>query len=211
MKKNNGQLPMYHVEDSHPAIIDEDTWNETQFEIARRRGLGTSYSSTDVFSGKLVCADCGSFYGAKLWHSTSKYAETIYQYNHKFKHKCQIPHLNADFIKKKFIEAYNKVIINKDNLIEDTKLGIKVLCNVASIDKELIELENEMDIVSELSSKMVLENTKKLQSQDEYNKKYEALLKRFETAKTKYDSLQVEKTHRISLSQKLENFITVLS
>jgi len=56
-----------------------------------------------------------------------------------------------------------------------------------------------------------LENTKKLQSQDEYNKKYEALLKRFETAKTKYDSLQVEKTHRICLSQKLENFITELS
>ena len=46
------------------------------------------------------------------------------------------------------------------------------------IDERLVELKNEMDIVSELSSKMIAENMHKLQSQEEYTKKYEELLKR---------------------------------
>ena len=207
MKKNTGQMPKYHVEDSHPAIIDEDTWNEVQLEIQRRREIGSCYSSTDVFSGKLICADCGSFYGAKVWHSTSKYARTVYQCNHKFKHKCQTPHLEVSFIKEKFIEAYNMVMIDKESLIEDTKEGITVLCDFVGLDGRLVELQNEMDIVSELSNKMIIENMHKLQSQEEYTKKYEELLKRYEKANVEYGRIQDEKLHKIGLSQKLESFI----
>lgn len=170
MKKNTGQMIKYHVEGSHPAIIDEDTWNEVQLEIQRRRDIGSSFSSTDVFSGKFICADCGSFFGAKVWHSTSKYARIIYQCYHKFKNKCQTPYLEVNFIKEKFIEAYNKAMIDKDSLIEDTKAGITLLCDFTGIDEKLVELQNEIDIVSELSSKMITENMHKLQSQEEYTK-----------------------------------------
>lgn len=207
MKKNTGQMPMYHVEDSHPAIIDEDTWNETQLEIQRRREIGSCYSSTDIFSGKFICADCGSFFGAKVWHSTSKYARTIYQCNHKFKNKCQTPHLEIDFIKEKFIEAYNKVMLDKQVLIDDTKDAIKVLCDFTGVDEKLLALQNEMDIVSELSTKMINENMHKAQSQEEYTKKYEELLRRYEKANVEYGKLQNDKLHKISLSQKLESFI----
>jgi DNA invertase Pin-like site-specific DNA recombinase len=34
--KNEGQLPKYYVENSHPAIVDKDTWNRAQEELARR-------------------------------------------------------------------------------------------------------------------------------------------------------------------------------
>ena len=39
-KKNKGQLPQYYVEDTHPAIIDKETFDYVQSEIARRKELG---------------------------------------------------------------------------------------------------------------------------------------------------------------------------
>ena len=62
-------------------------------------------------------------------------------------------------------------------------------------------------IVSEISDKMIIKNMHKLQSQEEYTKKYEELLKRYEKANVEYGRIQDEKLHKIGLSQKLESFI----
>ena len=62
-------------------------------------------------------------------------------------------------------------------------------------------------IVSEISNKMIIKNMHKLQSQEEYTKKYEELLKRYEKANVEYGRIQDEKLHKIGLSQKLESFI----
>lgn len=208
--KNEGQLQKYHVEGSHPAIIDADMWSEVQLEIQRRREMGSSYSSTDLFSGKLVCECCGSFFGAKVWHSNSPHRRTIYQCNRKFQNKCETPHLTKEFIEERFIVAYNKTMLDRDVLIEDTKEGIALLCDFKGIDERLVELQNEMEVVSELSNKMVQENMRKSQSQEEYVKKYEELLKRYERANVEYGRLKDEKAHKISLSQKLNSFIEEL-
>ena len=77
MKKNEGEIPQYYVENSHPAIIDHIDWEQVQLEFARREALGRTYSSKSIFSSKLVCVDCGGFYGQKVWHSTSKYRRVI--------------------------------------------------------------------------------------------------------------------------------------
>lgn len=66
-----------------------------------------------------------------------------------------------------------------------------------------------MEVVSELSNKMVQENMRKAQSQEEY-KKYEELLKRYEKANVEYGKLKDDKVHKISLSQKLNSFIEEL-
>lgn len=63
--KNTGQVPQYYVENSHPAIIERDMWELVQVEMERRDRLGAKYSAADIFSSKLVCSDCGGFYGKK--------------------------------------------------------------------------------------------------------------------------------------------------
>ena len=35
--ENDGDVPQYYVENSHPAIIDKDTWEAVQLEMERRR------------------------------------------------------------------------------------------------------------------------------------------------------------------------------
>jgi len=76
-RKNNGEFTKYYVHDCHPAIIDRETFQKVQEEMARRSSLRkvSSQAKTDLgkYCGKhaltelLVCGECGSPYRRKLW------------------------------------------------------------------------------------------------------------------------------------------------
>ena len=78
---------------NHEAIISPQVFDWVQEEIKRRREGRSRNSGVSIFSSKIKCAQCGSGYGAKVWHSTDKYRRTIYRCNKKYDgHKCQTPH-----------------------------------------------------------------------------------------------------------------------
>lgn len=74
---NNGELPKYYVHDCHPAIIDRETFQKVQEEIARRSSIRKTSSKTKTELGKycgkyvlselLVCGECGSPYRRVIW------------------------------------------------------------------------------------------------------------------------------------------------
>lgn len=115
MKPNEGEVLQYYVENSHPAIIEPDEWDHVQTEFARRKFLGNAYSGKSVLSAKLVCEDCGGFFGSKVWHSTDQYRRTIWQCNSKFKGKdrCHTPVLDTETVQHLFITAYNQMMQNR--------------------------------------------------------------------------------------------------
>ena len=99
-KVNEGEVPQYYIEESHPAIIVPEEFELVQAELLRRQNLRRQYNGKSVFAARLVCGDCGNFFGAKVWHSNSKYRQVIWQCNHKFQGvcKCQTPHLQESVI-----------------------------------------------------------------------------------------------------------------
>lgn len=208
--KNEGQLPKFYVENSHPAIIEKENWEQVQTEMQRRACLGASYSSSNIFSTKLICDDCGGFYGKKVWHSKTPFAKEIYQCNRKFskeKAKCQTPHLTEDEIKEKFIKAYNQAMMNKQQMIEDTNDLISLLTDTTAIDKTIVELTSEIEIISGLVQKMVKENSKTIQDQEEFKKKYDALVKRYDAVKINLDKATLDKQYKLGQKTNLEFFI----
>lgn len=57
-KQNRGELPQYWVEDTHEAIIDLETFQYIQDEMARRRQLGALANKSlniSCFTGKIKC------------------------------------------------------------------------------------------------------------------------------------------------------------
>jgi len=65
---NEGQLPKYHAEGTHEAIIDIDTFMAVQMEIERRAKQYAPKTTTIKrypYSGKIVCANCGKSYRRK--------------------------------------------------------------------------------------------------------------------------------------------------
>src|SRR5690554_6866540 len=210
MKKNEGEIPQYYVENSHPAIIDPIEWEQVQAEFARRVELGRTYSSKSIFSSKLVCGDCGGFYGQKVWHSTSKYRKVIWQCNRKFKDKeerCQTPHLTAETIQMMFLNAYNTFMGNREQIIEDCELMRKALLDFTKLDSEIEKQTEELEIIVEKVKHLVKENASTPQSQDEYIKKYNSLSKRYEEEYRKLKNLQMDKELRLSKDKAMEVFM----
>ena len=97
IKVNEGGVPQYYIRNSHPAIIDPDTFELVQQEIERRRPKRRQLYKNSPFAAKIICAECGGFYGRKVWHSNSeKYRKSIWQCNHKYGNKenvCTTPNL----------------------------------------------------------------------------------------------------------------------
>lgn len=72
LKKNEGELPQYYIEEDHEPIISPWLFDYVQKKLDARFEIGnTRYSGVTLFSSKLICWKCGSIYDPKPWHSTS--------------------------------------------------------------------------------------------------------------------------------------------
>lgn len=115
-KVNEGEVPQYYVEHSHEPIIAPEEFDKVQIELERRQRIGQQYSGKSIFSSRIICNDCGAFFGPKVWNSTSKYRRVIWQCNNKFKgeHKYETPHLDEETIKTEFVDAFNTILTDKE-------------------------------------------------------------------------------------------------
>ncbi len=146
MKKNEGEVPQYYVEGDHEAIIDPATFDFVQTEIERRRQM-PGRSSKSVFSAKIKCGDCGSWYGAKTWHSNSKYKCVVYQCNRKYdgEKKCSTPNITEEEIKEIFVRAVNILLSEKDKLIESIQFILSAICDNSKLEKEQERLRKKLE------------------------------------------------------------------
>lgn len=105
-KKNEGRNSTVLCGRKSRSIIPPRDFDLVQAEIKRRSELGRKYSASSIFSTKLICGDCGGYYGSKVWHSTDKYRKTIWQCNKKFKkeHKCTTLLLMRKSSKRNFLK-----------------------------------------------------------------------------------------------------------
>lgn len=194
IKKNEGEIPQYYVEHSHESIIDPREFELVQQEIARRSAIGKHYSGQSVLSARIICGDCGGFYGSKVWHSTSKYKRIIWQCNEKFRGKsCRTPHYDEEEIKERFLKAYNILTGDKEALLEDCRIIQNTLTDTTEIDKKLVELSRESEIVSELMQKSIDENACMVQSQEDYNERYAAYEAKYDELDEKIRDLKEKK------------------
>lgn len=211
-KVNEGEVPQYYVEGSHPAIISGIDFDIVQAEITRRQGLGRSYSGTSFFSSKLICGDCGGFYGKKVWHSTDAYRREIWRCNNKFngESKCETPTLDTDTIKQLFLKAYNQLMENRQQLIKACEVMRSIVNDCEKLDTEIESLNEEIQVVAELVNQCIKENATTEQSQEEYNRKYNRLVNRYEKAMARLKEVTAERESRNQRDRDLRIFIASL-
>ena len=166
--KNRGQIPQYYVTGNHEPIIDPETFELVQAEVERRKINKGRYSGVSIFSSKIKCGECGSFYGSKVWHSNDKYRRTIWQCNHKFQgKKCETPHFTEEEIKAIFIKAFNLLFANKNEILANLATVQKSICSTEKLEKEQTRLASEMQLVSEMAQNAIRENATVAQDQTE--------------------------------------------
>ena len=143
---NEGHVPQYYVENSHPAIVSKEMYEAVQAEIARRSSMrgysktGKScFTSEYPFSGKLFCNNCGSKFTRRPLGS-GKHRKIGWQCINNMqngKEACPQKVVKEKMVERAFVRAMNKVIGGKDTFLE------KLLAN---IEKQLTEKEQEFTL-----------------------------------------------------------------
>lgn len=211
LKKNEGEVPQYYVEGNHEAIISPAVFDMVQTELARRKKGGSRYSGVSIFSNKIKCADCGGWYGAKVWHSTDQYRKVIYRCNRKYNgEKCQTLHVTEEEVKAAFVSAYNQLVTEKKEIIANAETIRRTLCVTDTLEEEKHRLEDEMAVLAEMTQNIIAENARIAQNQEEYQKRYDSLVERYDTAKSRYDEVTAAISAKEAQGERLADFIQTL-
>lgn len=130
--RNTGQLPMYFIQNDHEGIVDRETFDAVQVELARRKaarspsknsstGL-TSYTSKYALSERLVCGECGTLYRRCTWAKNGNKRvvwRCVSRLDYGTKYCHDSPTLDEQSLQRSILAAVNASMSGKAALIDD--------------------------------------------------------------------------------------------
>ena len=212
-KINEGEVPQYFVENSHPAIIEQELFDLVQHAFRRRQASGQTATSAHPFSGKIYCGNCGGMFGSKVWHSNDpRRRRIIWQCNGKYVGDkiCHTPHLSEEQIEAAFLAAFNERITNREEIFAAYDDALTALADTTDLDKAAAELTQECEIVMELTRRAVQENASAALDQAAYQERYDALVARYEAAHARLGEIEAARTERRAKRANIKWFLRIL-
>ncbi|MEY8392586.1 recombinase family protein [Lachnospiraceae bacterium 45-W7] len=173
-KKNNGEMPQYYIKNSHPAIIDPATFDLVQEEVERRRPNRRQLHKSSPFNSKIVCGECGGYYGRKVWHSNSKHRKQIWRCNRKYEAEtvCATPNIDEPILEAAFVEAFSQMLSDKEQHIAQLEKMLPILADASGLEKQLDDAQNQHAELINALRRYMEENTRQIQNQEEYNRRF---------------------------------------
>ena len=212
-KVNEGEAPQYYVENSHPAIVSAEVFELVQAELAKRRQRGGRTSAVTPFSGRLVCGECGAYFGSKVWHSTDAYRSVIYRCNRKYEKKgapCPSPHVREEELRTAFEKALGMLLERRSEIFSAYETIIANLTDTAQLDRELERAQARLDEAHQEMERMARRNAEIAQDQEEYNRAFDALSAKCSALKEKIGALKAQLAAKAGRRRKLEAFMAQL-
>ena len=163
--RNDGQLPMYLVQDNHEGIVSRDKFNAVRAEFARRSaGRAPSqklaptgracYSAKYALTERLVCGECGTLYRRCVWTKKGqKFAvwrcASRIDYGKKYCHES--PTLYEKPLHEAILSAINTVMSRKDvlarQITDSMRMYLRPECrdslSIADINQQIAKLNQE--------------------------------------------------------------------
>ncbi len=211
IKINKGEITSYFVENSHQGIVSVEVFDLVQYELRKRKNQG--YTTKDsCLSSKIICADCGGFYGSKVWHSKDKYRRVIWQCNRKFKktEKCTTPHLDEHIIKDAFVSAFNSMMANKTEILDGYDLVISRLTDSSELERSRDQISSQMKKVETLVEGLVAKNANTLLDQEEYKERYDEYSKQYHDLKDHRSQVNADIGQLKIKRSRMQAYISVL-
>ncbi|MCM1530571.1 MAG: recombinase family protein [Alistipes sp.] len=132
--KNHGEKPMYLVTDHHAPIIDRDTYNRVQQELARRSSKRKISDKTTTeqgkYSSKYALTElliCGTPYRRTTWSARGKKQivwRCISRLEHGKKYCPDSPTIKEENLQKGIIRAINNYYSCRDDIVRILKANI---------------------------------------------------------------------------------------
>ena len=153
-----------------------------QEEFRRREAAGGRAQCVSIFSGRIVCGDCGGFYGRKKWHSNTKYMTWRWHCNNKFqkREQCQTPTLKEESLEECFVAAFNSVLALKDEIIANYAECLDAITDDSALQARMEAIQLETADLTTLINNLLMNSSKQRGGGDDTNKRYEEYMSRHE-------------------------------
>lgn len=165
--KNTGQLPMYLIQNNHPAIVSREVYQAVQAEKARRSATAspstktsstgrTCYASKFALSERLVCGECGSLYRRCTWKRNGKTRivwRCVSRLDYGTRYCHQSPTMDEEPLQRAIMAAVNSIMDSREKInglitdaaLEETGKLPNSAMTLGDINRRLEELEAEFD------------------------------------------------------------------
>lgn len=127
-KKNRGEAPLYLVKGNHEPIISKEEFDLVQRLMAERAAKygnlpehREKYARRYVFSGRLICGNCGATFKRRTWNNKSKAKQIVWQcstYIKEGKNQCGMKALDDITLKAVFLRVFNRLYSNKEAILK---------------------------------------------------------------------------------------------
>ena len=211
VENDGSEIPKYYAQNSHPAIVSAEVFDLTQMEMEWRKSLNGNYSGKSCFASRVVCGDCGAFYGSKVWHSTDAYRRVIWRCNGKYigEKKCSTPYVTQDELEKAFVSVMQRVLREKEAITAACRETLEGI-DTAELDAEVARLENEANSVAERLRKLIEENARVRIEQAEYQREYDALAAEYERISKRIQTIEAHQKDNKDYKRRIEVFLWVM-
>ena len=182
MQKNTGQLPIFYVSENHPAIIKPEVFEMVQEEFRRREAAGGRAQCVSIFSGRIVCGDCGCFYGRKKWHSGTPHESWRWHCNNKFmkREHCQTPTLKEQSIEECFVAAFNSILARKEEIAANYAECLDAITDDSALKARMEAIQQETADITTLINNLLMNSSKQRGGGEDTNARYEQYMSRHE-------------------------------
>ena len=188
--KNDGELQQYYISDHHEAIISPELFDRVQLEIQRRGTAEEVRGGNKLFSKRIRCADCGSWYGPVTWAPYTPYEKIVWRCNKKYakgKEHCEPPAVTEDEMKAAFISALNHYLSHKDQILASLQKTVNEVYSDKGIRAEADELVKEIRVVE------ILLKTANPKEVDGLNERLDIAESRLEELQQELENLRLRK------------------
>lgn len=136
-KKNEGELPMYYVENAHQSIIPKRIHDYVQRKMNNDVTIRVSH-----LGGKIICAKCGEYFGRFKIHPDWYSGRWAWRCRNKYSknNKCVMRHLYDDNVHQAINVAVFEVLAARKDLIA----YVSKITSVTS--RKINKMIKEMDV-----------------------------------------------------------------
>ena len=157
---------MYYVSDCHPAIIDKNTFNIVQQEIARRNAKRSVYTNTITEQGRynskyaltelLICGECGTAYRRCRWTSHNR-NRTVWRCINRLEHGpkyCKSSTIDEEPLHNAIVRAINEFYNCSDEAAKVLKSAADTVLSGLN-DDEIKQIEQRLKDIDQARNDFV--------------------------------------------------------
>lgn len=212
VRKNRGEQKQYYIRNSHPAIIDADTFELAQQELVRRSRDRRRLSNNSPFTGKIVFGQCGGYFGHKVFHGRDKHRKDVWYCNRRYEGEapCKTPIIPEADLQRSYLEALREILARKAACLAACREKLANLEDLSPLEEKRRRAEEKLGRQLDDLRAMVQENARRAQDQQEYRARYEKLASAAEAQKKLIAGLQADRLEKIAAREKLRRFIRAI-